>query len=92
MKDRLDVILTEKGFSPSREKAKAAIMAGVVFVDGQKIDKAGTPVDSEAEIVQNFLASSAGNPLDLANFTDDIEDDEKPEFVLKVYQEIIHKD
>ena len=50
MKDRLDVILTEKGFYPSREKAKAAIMAGVVFVDGQEIDKAGTPVDSEAEI------------------------------------------
>ena len=49
-------------------------------------------VDSEAEIVQNFLASSAGTPLDLANFTDDIKDDEEREFVLKVYQEIIHKD
>ena len=49
-------------------------------------------VDSEAEIVQNFLASSAGNPLDLANFTDDINDDEEREFVLKVYQEIILKD
>ena len=43
-------------------------------------------VDSEAEIVQNFLASSAGNPLDLANFTDDIKDDEEPAFVLKVYR------
>ena len=49
-------------------------------------------VDSEAEIVQNFLASSAGNPLDMANLTDDINDDEEREFVLKVYQEIIHKD
>ena len=49
-------------------------------------------VDSEAEIVQNFLASSAANPLDLANFTDDIKDDEEREFTLKVYQEIIHKD
>ncbi|MDO4393259.1 MAG: S4 domain-containing protein, partial [Bacillota bacterium] len=31
MKDRLDVILTEKGFFPSREKAKASIMAGLVY-------------------------------------------------------------
>lgn len=35
---------------PSREKAKASIMAGVVYVDGQRIDKPGTSVDKEAEI------------------------------------------
>ena len=50
MKDRLDVILTERGLFPSREKAKASIMAGLVYVDGQRIDKPGTPVDDNAEI------------------------------------------
>lgn len=50
MKDRLDVILTEKGLFPSREKAKASIMAGLIYVDGQRIDKPGTPVDNEADI------------------------------------------
>lgn len=42
--------MVEKGHYPSREKAKAAIMAGIVFVDGQRIDKAGTTVDTEAPI------------------------------------------
>lgn len=50
MKDRLDVILTERNVFPSREKAKASIMAGLVYVDGQRVDKPGTPVDSAAEI------------------------------------------
>ncbi|MGI6678788.1 MAG: TlyA family RNA methyltransferase [Dehalobacterium sp.] len=49
-KDRLDNILTEQGYFPSRERAKAAIMAGIVLVDGAKIYKAGTKVDVEAEI------------------------------------------
>ena len=42
MKKRLDVLLTEKGISASREKAKALIMSGIVYVDGQRCDKAGT--------------------------------------------------
>lgn len=50
MKDRLDIVLTEKGMFPSREKAKASIMAGLVYVDGQRIDKPGTPVDGDADI------------------------------------------
>ncbi|WP_336246054.1 MULTISPECIES: TlyA family RNA methyltransferase [Anaerovoracaceae] len=50
LKNRLDVILVERGLFPSREKAKAAVMAGVVYVDGQKVDKAGTPVDEQAPI------------------------------------------
>ncbi|MDD6311158.1 MAG: TlyA family RNA methyltransferase [Firmicutes bacterium] len=50
MKKRLDVILTEKDFFQSREKAKASIMAGIVYVDGQRVDKPGTPVDEESEI------------------------------------------
>ncbi|MGI6722129.1 MAG: TlyA family RNA methyltransferase [Anaerovoracaceae bacterium] len=51
MKTRLDQILVEKGLFPSRERAKASIMAGVVFVDNQRIDKAGTKVDPMSEIV-----------------------------------------
>ncbi len=50
MKDRLDVVLTEKKLFPSREKAKASIMAGLIYVDGQRIDKPGTSVDYDAEI------------------------------------------
>ena len=41
---RLDVALTERGFAESREKAKALIMAGIVFVNNQKSDKAGNTV------------------------------------------------
>lgn len=45
MKERLDVILVNRGYAPSREKAKAIIMAGNVYVNGQKEDKAGTAFD-----------------------------------------------
>lgn len=45
MKERLDVILVKQGFAPSREKAKAILMSGNVFVDGQREDKAGTTFD-----------------------------------------------
>lgn len=45
MKERLDVILVKQGFAQSREKAKAILMAGNVFVDGQREDKAGTTFD-----------------------------------------------
>lgn len=42
MKERLDILLVKKGLAPSREKAKAIIMSGIVYVDGQKEDKAGS--------------------------------------------------
>lgn len=45
MKERLDVILVNEGYAPSREKAKAIIMSGNVYVNGQKEDKAGTTFD-----------------------------------------------
>ena len=45
MKERLDVILVNQGHAQSREKAKAVIMAGNVYVNGQKEDKAGTMLD-----------------------------------------------
>ena len=50
MKERLDVLLVNKGFAASREKAKAMIMAGNVFVAGQREDKAGTMVQEDAAI------------------------------------------
>ena len=45
MKERLDVLLVEQGYAPTREKAKAIIMAGNVYVDGQKEDKPGAGFD-----------------------------------------------
>lgn len=47
MKERLDVLLVKNGYAPSREKAKAIIMAGLVYVDGQKEDKAGQTFEEE---------------------------------------------
>ena len=41
-KERLDVLLVNRGLADSREKAKAIIMSGNVYVDGQKEDKAGS--------------------------------------------------
>ena len=50
MKKRLDILVYEKGFAESREKAKAIIMAGQVYVDNQKADKCGTSYDENANI------------------------------------------
>ncbi|WP_319203508.1 TlyA family RNA methyltransferase [uncultured Ilyobacter sp.] len=52
MKERLDVLLVEQGFFETREKAKRAIMAGIVIVDDKKIEKPGTQIkiDKEPEI------------------------------------------
>ncbi|MDO4477780.1 MAG: TlyA family RNA methyltransferase [Lachnospiraceae bacterium] len=50
MKKRLDVLLVEKGLAASREKAKALIMAGIVYVGDVKEDKAGTTFDENAVI------------------------------------------
>ena len=47
MKERLDVLLVNGGFAPSREKAKVIIMSGKVFVNGQREDKAGSTFDPE---------------------------------------------
>ena len=51
MKERLDVLLVKQGLAPSREKAKAVIMSGNVFVDGEREDKAGAMFAEEAQIV-----------------------------------------
>ncbi|HZJ76398.1 MAG TPA: S4 domain-containing protein, partial [Oscillospiraceae bacterium] len=49
-KKRIDSLLVEKGFFDSREKAKRSIMAGLVFVNNQRIDKPGTNVNTDASI------------------------------------------
>ena len=50
IKKRLDVLLTEKGFCDSRSKAQAIIMAGQVYVDGQKADKPGISYEESVDI------------------------------------------
>ena len=49
-KKRLDVLLVEQGYFDSRQKAQATIMSGLVFVGGQRVDKAGAPVAEDAQI------------------------------------------
>ena len=50
MKERLDVLLVKQGLAESREKAKAVIMSGIVYVDGQKEDKAGASFEDTVKI------------------------------------------
>ena len=50
MKERLDVLLVKRNLAESREKAKAIIMSGIVYVDGQKEDKAGTSFEDTVNI------------------------------------------
>ncbi len=49
-RQRLDVLVVERGLAESREKARALILAGQVLVNGQKADKAGTNVDAGAQV------------------------------------------
>ncbi|GAB6170316.1 TlyA family rRNA (cytidine-2'-O)-methyltransferase [Clostridium carnis] len=50
-KERLDILLVDKGIFTSRERAKTNIMAGKIFVDGQRVDKAGEKVNVDADIL-----------------------------------------
>lgn len=69
-KERLDILLTEMGLAESREKAKALIMSGNVWVQGQREDKAGTKVGRDVEIEvksnPNPYVSRGGLKLDKA--------------------------
>jgi len=49
-KQRLDILLVDRGLAPTRTRAQSLIMEGVVFVDGQKVDKSGTLVKQESNI------------------------------------------
>ena len=72
MKERLDVLLVKRNMAESREKAKAIIMSGNVFVEGQREDKAGStfPEEVEIEIKGNTLpyVSRGGLKLEKAVF------------------------
>ena len=78
--ERIDVLLVEQGFFPSREKAKKMIMASLVFVSGQREDKAGTKIDKLAKITvkadPNPYVSRGGLKLHKAigRFTIDLKD------------------
>ena len=76
MKKRLDMLMMERALAPSREKAKAYIMAGDVYVDGQKEDKAGTmfPETVKIEVRGNTLpyVSRGGLKLEKAMKTFDV--------------------
>ncbi|MEE1219630.1 MAG: TlyA family RNA methyltransferase [Ruminococcus sp.] len=79
MKKRLDILVYEKGFTDSREKAKAVIMSGQVYVDNQKADKCGQTYDENANIevrgnTQKYV-SRGGLKLEKAinNFDFDLE-------------------
>ncbi|MBQ4248865.1 MAG: TlyA family RNA methyltransferase [Clostridia bacterium] len=50
VKKRIDILVFEKGLSESREKARALIMEGIVFVNGERVDKPGQSVDENAQI------------------------------------------
>lgn len=56
-KERLDTLIAAKGYAESRERARSIIMAGLVFIDNQKIDKPGTKVNINAQI------EVKGNPI-----------------------------
>lgn len=69
MKERIDVLLAQRGLADSREKAKALIMAGLVFADGQRVDKPGATVAEHAEIEvhgQQPFVSRGGQKLERA--------------------------
>lgn len=50
MKQRADILLVERGFAPTRQKAKALILSGNVYVNNQRIEKAGELIDINSEI------------------------------------------
>ena len=62
-KKRLDVLLFEKGLCPSRERAKTAIMEGIVYIAGQKAGKAGDMVDETPNwrfaVTRTFVSAAA---------------------------------
>ena len=70
MKERLDILLVQKGLCESRERAKSSIMAGLVYVNGERADKAGSSYAQEVEIELkenlNPYVSRGGLKLDKA--------------------------
>ncbi len=79
-KERLDILLVEKGIFSSRERAKASIMAGEIFIDGQRVDKCGEKIKKSSSIEfkgeQLPFVSRGGLKLQKAvkNFNIDLKD------------------
>lgn len=78
-KQRLDVLVFERGLAPSRAKAQALIMAGVVLVAGERVDKAGMKIAIDADITvkaQPRYVSRGGEKLEgaLRDFSFSVED------------------
>ena len=69
-KERLDILLVEKGFFPTREKAKSAIMAGEVLVEGERVDKSGQRIKIKSNISvikkESAFVSRGGEKLEKA--------------------------
>jgi 23S rRNA (cytidine1920-2'-O)/16S rRNA (cytidine1409-2'-O)-methyltransferase len=72
-KSRLDVLITERGLAPSRERAQALLLAGNVLVDGQKMEKPGTQVETDAriEIIGETLRYASRGGLKLEGSLED---------------------
>ncbi len=72
-KARLDLLLVERGLAPSRERAKALLLAGQVRVNGVKLEKAGTQVgaDSRIEVVGETLRYASRGGLKLEGALED---------------------
>ena len=69
MKERLDVLLVNRNLAESREKAKAILMSGIVYVDGQKEDKAGTMFEEEKIKIGVDFNTLSDNALSNSNKT-----------------------
>ena len=59
-KQRLDQLVFDLGYAESRERAKTTIMSGLVFVNGQRVDKPGTAVDPAGKVCIDCGASTGG--------------------------------
>jgi len=85
-KERIDVLLVKKGFFETREKARAAIMAGNVFVDGRPVTKAGEKVnqDSIIHIKENIMPYVSRGGLKLERALDCFKIDVKDKVAIDV--------
>jgi 23S rRNA (cytidine1920-2'-O)/16S rRNA (cytidine1409-2'-O)-methyltransferase len=85
-KERLDRLLLEKGLVQSRARAQALILSGSVWVDGQRVDKAGTSVsiDSHVEIKANDIPYVSRGGLKLKEAIDEFNIDLRDKVVLDV--------
>jgi len=72
-KSRIDVLIVERGLAPSREKAQAMLLAGNILVNGQKVEKPGTQIatDAQIEIIGETLRYASRGGLKLEGALED---------------------